>query len=134
MPPSLTRLDHFVLTVADPDKSVAFYCGVLGMTPAPFKVADGTTRMAVRYGAQKINLHPARSPYQPHADAPTCGAADLCFLTETPLAEWQAHIAACGVAIESGPVARSGAMGPILSIYLRDPDGNLIEISVQASS
>ena len=126
MPPTLATLDHLVLTVADIDATVRFYRDALGMEAITF----GEGRTALRFGAQKINLHPAAAPFEPKARTPTPGSADLCFLTETPLADWQAHLAAMGVAIEEGPVARTGALGPIRSIYLRDPDGNLIEISV----
>ena len=129
MAPTLDRLDHLVLTVADMDATVAFYTQVLGMKAEPFVPADGSTRMALRFGLQKINLHSAAAPFAPRADRPTPGSADLCFLTATPLSEWQDHLAAMGVPVEEGPVPRSGATGPILSIYLRDPDGNLIEVS-----
>ena len=128
--PGLSRLDHLVLTVADVDRTIAFYRDVLGMDHAPFVVADGSTRQALRFGPHKINLHEAGAEFDPKARAPAPGTADLCFLTETPLPEWQAHLAATGTVIEDGPVPRSGAQGPILSIYIRDPDGNLIEISV----
>lgn len=127
--PQITGLDHLVLTVADLDRSVAFYRDVLGMTPVQFTPSDGTVRWALSFGAQKINLHAAGSPFAPHAAAPQPGSADLCFLSETPVADWQAHLAARGVAVIDGPVARTGAQGPILSIYLRDPDCNLIEIA-----
>jgi catechol 2,3-dioxygenase-like lactoylglutathione lyase family enzyme len=132
MPPTLRSLDHLVLTVADIGATVAFYTRVLGMEAAPFTPAGGTERMALRFGDQKINLHPATAPYDPKAALPTPGSADLCFLTEVPLAAWQAHLEALGVPVEEGPVRRSGATGPILSLYLRDPDGNLIEVSTPA--
>ena len=126
--PELTSLDHLVLTVADIDRTVAFYQH-LGMTAEPFTVADGTRRMSRKFGRQKINLHPRQGPYAPHAKTPMPGTADLCFLSDTPVAEWAAHLKHNGLGIEEGPVHRTGATGPILSIYLRDPDGNLIEIS-----
>lgn len=126
----VTSLDHLVLTVRDIDATVAFYCAVLGMTHHPFHAADGRPRAALRFGRQKINLHPAGGEYEPHARVPAPGSADLCFLTRTPLADWQAHFDAQGVTVEAGPVARTGAAGPITSLYLRDPDGNLIEVSV----
>ncbi len=131
MPPKLTTLDHLVLTVRDIAVTVAFYTDVLGMQAEVFHPADGSTRTALKYGAQKINLHPADAPFAPMAAHPGPGTADLCFLTEAPWSDWQAHLAAQSVPIEEGPVARTGATGPILSIYLRDPDGNLIEISTQ---
>ena len=127
--PKLASLAHLVLTVASIDDTVRFYCDVLGMDHAPFVVADGSTRHALRYGNQKINLHQAGTVFEPKALAPAPGTADLCFLTETPLTSWQAHLDATQTAVEEGPVKRSGARGPIMSLYIRDPDGNLIEIS-----
>ena len=127
----IDALDHLVLTVADLDATVAFYVKI-GMQAVDFEVADGTRRRALRFGSQKINLHPATEPYRPHAARPGPGTADLCFLSSRPLADWIAHLAAEGLAIEEGPVPRSGATGPIVSIYLRDPDGNLIEIANRA--
>ncbi len=127
--PSLERLDHLVLTVCDMERMVAFYRDVLGMGVARFEAADGSTRTALTFGAQKINLHLAGSEFRPHAAAPGPGTADLCFLTGDALADWQAQFAAQGVAVEDGPVPRTGATGPILSLYVRDPDGNLIEVS-----
>ena len=127
--PSVVALDHLVLTVADIDATVAFYAGALGMTAERFKAADGTSRTALKFGHQKINLHPAGAEFAPHAKRPTRGSADLCFLSVEPLADWQTHLESLGIAIEEGPVQRTGATGPILSLYLRDPDGNLVEIS-----
>lgn len=124
--PKLTSLDHLVLTVADIDRTVAFYCDMLGMQAEVFHAADGSTRTALSFGAQKINLHPAAMPFEPKAQHVQTGSADLCFLTDTPLDQWLAHL---GERIIDGPVPRTGATGPILSIYLRDPDGNLLEIS-----
>ena len=121
----INGLDHLVLTVTDVEASVAFYERALGMTPVTF--AGG--RRALAFGAQKINLHPHGREFEPKAARPTPGSADLCFLTARPLAEVQAHLAACGVAIVEGPVRRTGATGPILSVYFRDPDGNLIEVA-----
>jgi len=119
------RLDHLVLTVASIAETVAFYEGVLGMTAVTF--AKGRT--ALLFGHQKINLHPAGREYEPKADRPTPGSADLCFIAAGPLDAAIARIEAAGVVIEEGPVARTGAVGPIRSIYIRDPDLNLIEIS-----
>ena len=129
MPPVLTALDHLVLTVADIPATVAFYRDVLGMRAEVFHPADGTTRTALTFGAQKINLHAAGQEFEPKAARPGPGTADLCFLTETPLPAWQAHLAGLYIPVEEGPVPRTGATGPILSLYIRDPDGNLIEIS-----
>ncbi len=127
--PKLTSLDHLVLTVASIYQTVSFYEDVLGMTSQRFKSEDGTTRSAVTFGNQKINLHQVGAEFDPKAANPRPGTADLCFLTDMPLADWIAHLAAQDVLIEDGPIARTGATGPILSIYIRDPDGNLIEIS-----
>ncbi len=130
--PTLAALDHLVLTVADLGATRAFYTGVLGMEAVSFTPADGSTRWALSFGRQKINLHQAGAEFDPKAAHPTPGSADLCFLTETPLTDWQAHLAAHDIPIIDGPVARTGATGPILSLYIRDPDGNLIEISTPA--
>lgn len=127
--PQVSGLDHLVLTVTDLDRTVAFYRDILGMVPQQFHPADGSTRWALSFGTQKINLHQADNPFDPKAHVPVAGSADLCFLTQMPLSDWQAHLAHCGVGIEEGPVARTGATGPLMSIYLRDPDGNLIEIA-----
>lgn len=129
MTPSLASLDHLVLTVADIPATCRFYEDVLGMTATRFSPADGSTRWALSFGAQKINLHRAGAEFDPKAAFPTPGTADLCFLSKTPLSEWQDHLAAKDIPIEDGPITRTGATGPILSIYIRDPDGNLIEIS-----
>jgi catechol 2,3-dioxygenase-like lactoylglutathione lyase family enzyme len=121
----IDRLDHFVLTVADIEASIAFYQKVLGMQPVTF--AGG--RRALAFGQQKINLHQAGKEFVPHARAPVPGAADVCYITSTPLPGARAHIEGCGVQIIEGPVPKTGAMGPITSIYFRDLDGNLIEVS-----
>lgn len=129
MPPRIQSLDHLVLTVADVPATIAFYTDVLGMTAEMFKPTDGTTRMALTFGTQKINLHQRGAEFDPKAAHPGPGTADLCFLSTTPLDDWQTHLASRGIAVEDGPVHRTGATGPLMSIYLRDPDGNLIEIS-----
>ena len=127
--PAVIALDHLVLTVADIDVSIQFYTEVLGMVAERFHPADGSTRWALSFGDQKINLHPADGVFAPHAAVPAAGTADLCFLSEETLAVWVAHFAKCGVEIAEGPIARTGATGPIVSLYVRDPDGNLIEVS-----
>ncbi|MDJ0821387.1 MAG: VOC family protein [Paracoccaceae bacterium] len=132
MPPSVQSLDHLVLTVRDLEATLGFYTDVLGMAASQFTPADGSTRFALQFGAQKINLHLAGQEFEPKAQYPAPGTADLCFLSDTPLQTWQVHLTAQGIAIEEGPVPRTGATGPILSIYLRDPDGNLLEISNRA--
>lgn len=132
MRPAVQSLDHLVLTVRDMDATVTFYETVLGMSAEHFTPADGSLRMALKFGAQKINLHQAGAEFDPKSKAPTPGSADLCFLTDTALDQWQSHLSSLGIAVEEGPVPRTGATGPILSIYLRDPDANLIEISTRA--
>lgn len=128
---TLDALDHLVLTVASISTTVAFYHDVLGMRAERFETATGEVRQALKFGISKINLHQYDQEFEPKAFCPTPGSADLCFLTRTPIQNWQQHLAAQGVTIEDGPVARTGAAGPILSIYIRDPDQNLIEISEQ---
>jgi len=122
----IDRLDHLVLTVGDIDATCAFYERVLGMTRQTF--GDGRTALA--FGRQKINLHPAGREYEPKARQPTPGSGDLCFIADGPIEAIVAHLQAAGVAIEEGPVPRTGATGPLTSVYLRDPDGNLIEVAV----
>ncbi|MGV6812219.1 MAG: VOC family protein [Brevirhabdus sp.] len=129
--PTVSALDHLVLTVMDLDQTVEFYT-CLGMTHAAFTGADGTRRHALSFGRQKINLHVAGAEFEPKARRATPGSADLCFLSDTPLADWVASLEDAGIEVEQGPVPRTGATGPLVSIYLRDPDGNLIEISNRA--
>ena len=121
----ISGLDHLVLTVRDPAATARFYVEGLGMRLERF----GEGRTALHFGSQKINLHLAGREFEPKAAHPTPGSADLCFLTARPLAEMTERLAALGHPIIEGPVARAGAAGPILSIYARDPDGNLIEIA-----
>ena len=121
----IDSLDHFVLTVVDVDATCAFYERVLGMRPVTF----GAGRRALAFGSQKINLHPHGREYEPKAHRPTPGSADVCLLTSVPLDQVMRHLAACGVAIVEGPVPRTGATGPLMSVYFRDPDLNLIEVS-----
>ncbi|MCW8884608.1 MAG: VOC family protein [Motiliproteus sp.] len=121
----LSQLDHLVLTVADIEPSVDFYCRVLGME----KIVFGEQRIALKFGQQKINLHQQGKEFEPKANHPTPGSADLCFLTDTPIRDAMTHVSCKGVNILEGPVERTGAEGPILSFYFRDPDGNLIEVS-----
>lgn len=121
----LDSLDHLVLTVKDIAATVDFYQRVLGVTAVHF----GEGRKALSFGVQKINLHQHGKEFEPKAERPTPGSADLCFLTSVALDEVAAHFADCNVVIEEGPIRRTGATGPILSLYIRDPDFNLIEIS-----
>jgi catechol 2,3-dioxygenase-like lactoylglutathione lyase family enzyme len=126
MSAKVTAIDHLVLTVRDIEATIAFYQGILGMEARTFQVADGSLRHALYCGSQKINLHQVGAEFAPHAKTPSAGSADLCFLSETPTEEWIAHLKD---QIEEGPVGRSGATGPIMSLYVWDPDGNLIEIA-----
>lgn len=121
----LDRLDHFVITVRDIEATCRFYREVLGMRPETFD----NDRWALHFGRQKINLHPWPSPIEPKAAAPEPGAADVCLVAKTPLHDVVAHLKACGVPIEVGPKATAGAEGAMRSVYFRDPDGNLIELS-----
>lgn len=121
----MDRFDHIVLTVADLDRTFAFYVRALGL--APVRYAGG--RRALQFGDQKINLHQAGAESEPHATTPLPGSADLCFVSRQPLDVVTAQLDREGVPIELGPVRRTGAMGPMASIYVRDPDGNLIEIA-----
>ena len=122
---NINRLDHLVLTVKSLETTVQFYVNVLGMEIEEF----GAGRLALKYGNQKINLHQAGKEFEPKAQAPTPGSADLCFITEIPLTEAMVHVRNNGVEILEGPVSRTGATGPITSFYFRDPDMNLIEVS-----
>ena len=127
----LERLDHLVLTVADIQRTCDFYVSVLGCQVLHFDSSDGSSRVALRIGnhAQKINLHPASHPFLPAAKVPQPGSADVCFIASTPLDAVMAHFAALHVPIIEGPVQRTGTIGPILSVYIRDPDGNRIEVA-----
>ncbi len=122
---NITQLDHLVLTVKDIDATCRFYAEHLGMEIITF----GDNRKALRFGSQKINLHQLGNEFEPKADKPTSGSADLCFLSDTPLEDIMAEVQLAGIAILEGPIQRTGASGPIQSIYIRDPDDNLIEIS-----
>lgn len=124
-PPRLAGIDHIVLSVADIAQTAAFFERAIGAQVVSF----GQGRTALMIGPAKINLHSADAPFAPHARAPIPGAGDICLLCDTPIAEIAAHLGAQGIAIEDGPVERSGARGPILSLYIRDPDGNLIELA-----
>lgn len=125
----IQSLDHLVLTVRDLQETIAFYTDVLGLVAQQFTPSDGTERTALCFGRQKINLHQAGAEFDPKADSPCPGSADLCFLTQVPVEKVIAHLSATNTKIIDGPVARTGATGPLVSVYLRDPDGNLIEVS-----
>lgn len=122
---SIDRVDHLVLTVADVDRAVSFYEGVLGMEAVTFP----GDRRAVRFGNQTLKLHAANELVEPTATHPVPGSANLCFVTKDPISAVQEHLRANDVRIEEGPIGRTGTSGPITSLYLHDPDGNLIEIA-----
>jgi catechol 2,3-dioxygenase-like lactoylglutathione lyase family enzyme len=130
-------LDHIVLTVANIERTCEFYSQVLGMQVNHFNVtnaggADRSTdaqRTALSFGDQKINLHEYKNEFTPRAQHPTPGSADMCLIAETPLNEVVTHLESNGVVIEIGPVPRTGARGKLMSVYIRDPDDNLVELS-----
>ena len=122
----IDRIDHVVMTVKDIEATCAFYARVLGMRVVTF----GAGRKALAFGAQKINLHQAGREFEPRAQHPTPGSIDLCLIATGTLDEVAADLVAAGVPILEGPVARTGATGPMRSVYFRDPDANLIEVSV----
>jgi len=121
----INGLDHIVLTVKDIQTTIQFYTTVLGMKQITF----AKNRQALQFGNQKINLHQKNDEIEPHAELPTPGSADLCFITNIPVAQVIEHVQSFGVTVVAGPLPRTGATGNLQSIYLRDPDGNLIEIS-----
>ena len=121
----IDRIDHVVLTVFDLERTLDFYARVLGMEPVTF--AGG--RRGLAFGRQKFNLHQAGREFEPKALKPAPGSIDICLITQTPLAEVMEALGSHGVAIIEGPVDKTGATGPIRSVYFRDPDGNLIEVS-----
>lgn len=123
------RLDHLVLTVRDVDATCRFYESALGMKT----IAFGDGRRALAFGDQKINLHQIGQEIAPHATRPTQGSADLCFTTLVPIADVARHLKERDIAIELGPILRTGARGPLESLYFRDPDGNLLEVSNEVS-
>ena len=127
---AIDRIDHIVITAFDVERTIDFYRRVLGMEPITF--AEG--RRGLAFGRQKINLHQSGREFEPKALKPTRGSIDLCFITETPLDQVAAHLKKCGVVIAEGPVPKTGALGPMTSLYFRDPDGNLIEVSNYAPS
>lgn len=117
--------DHVVFTVKDIDASCEFYAKVLGMEIVTF----GENRKALSFGSQKINLQRLGRESALKADKPTPGSADICFVTSVSLSDVMAHLNSCGVDLIAGPVERNGARGPMMSLYFRDPDKNLIEVS-----
>ena len=121
----IDRIDHFVLTVRDLGATCDFYTRVLGMRAVTF----GDGRRALEFGRQKLNLHQAGNEFEPKAQHPTPGSADFCLITDTGIEDVIAHVRACGVDVIEGPVAKTGATGRLVSVYFRDPDGNLVEVS-----
>ncbi|MFQ5565484.1 MAG: VOC family protein [Paracoccaceae bacterium] len=121
----IRSIDHFVLTCGDVEATVGFYTRVLGMGVETF----GAGRRALSFGDQKINLHQAGAEFEPKARVATPGSGDFCLLSDVPVAEIAEHLAAEGVEVIEGPVPKTGATGPLVSIYFRDPDGNLVEVS-----
>lgn len=121
----IDRIDHVVLTVADIEKTCGFYSRVLGMEVVTF----GENRRALRFGRQKLNLQEKGKEANLRARTAIPGTVDICLITERTIEEVASHLRSAGVSIEEGPIERSGAIGPMMSVYFRDPDGNLIEIS-----
>ena len=121
----IERFDHIVLTVKNIDKTVQFYTDILGMNVITF----GDNRKALTFGNQKINLHEKGKENEPKAKVPTCGSGDICIISKTQIESVKSELEKKGIKIIEGIVSRTGAIGKILSIYLRDPDENLIEIS-----
>ncbi len=122
---TIDRIDHIVITAFDVERTVDFYSKVMGMEPITF--AGG--RRGLAFGRQKINLHQSGREFEPKALKPMPGSMDLCFITETPLEQVIVHLKSHGVVIAQGPVEKTGALGTMMSVYFRDPDGNLIEVS-----
>jgi catechol 2,3-dioxygenase-like lactoylglutathione lyase family enzyme len=129
---TVRRIDHLVLTCRDVAATIRFYTEVLGMKEVTF----GAGRKALAFGQQKLNLHAAGQSAEGVAGnvaaiaaRPTPGAIDVCLIVAEPPGAVMAHLAACGVPVEEGPVIRTGAVGPIESVYVRDPDGNLVELA-----
>lgn len=126
MSPVIRSIDHFVLTVASIEATCAFYQRALGFR---VEVFGPEKRTALIFGSQKINLHEVGREFTPRARVATAGSGDFCLLTDTPVDEVAEHLDGIGVAIEEGPVRKTGATGPLMSVYFRDPDGNLVEVS-----
>jgi catechol 2,3-dioxygenase-like lactoylglutathione lyase family enzyme len=128
----IDHIDHIVLTTRDKRACIRFYTELLGMKLVTFKTAT-EERLALAFGEQKINLHEWGHEYKPHAHVPVPGSLDLCFIAAVPLDEVVDKLRAAGIKIIEGPVRKTGAIGPIRSVYVRDPDLNLVEISVYES-
>ena len=131
MPPTalIDRIDHLVLTVTDIEATTRFYERALGMRREFFRGPEGQPRHALLFGNQKINLQDRDTDTPTKARVPTLGSGDFCLIAAVPLDEVIAHLQAEGVPLEAGPVPRRGALGPLRSVYFRDPDGNLVEVA-----
>ena len=129
----LEKIDHVVITVKDLNKTIDFYTNILGMKLEKFlsSLDNNKIRYAVSFGSQKINIHEEKKPIKPNALNPSSGSMDICFISKNKINDWVHHLEKKGINIEIGPEKKTGALGPILSIYIRDPDFNLIEISNQ---
>jgi len=129
----LEKIDHVVITVKDLNTTIDFYTNILGMKLEKFSssLKNNQIRYAVSFGSQKINIHEEKKPLKPNALNPSSGSMDICFISQNKINDWMHHLEKKGINIEIGPEQKTGALGPILSIYIRDPDFNLIEISNQ---
>ena len=129
----LEQIDHVVITVKDLNKTIDFYTNLLGMKLEKFSSSldNNQIRYAVSFGSQKINIHEEKKPIKPNALNPSSGSMDICFISKNKINDWVHHLVNKGINIEIGPEKKTGALGSILSIYIRDPDFNLIEISNQ---
>ena len=129
----LEKIDHVVITVKDLNKTIDFYTNILGMKLEKFlsSLDNNQIRYAVSFGSQKINIHEEKKPIKPNALNPCSGSMDICFISKNKINDWIYHLVKKGINIEIGPEKKTGALGTILSIYIRDPDFNLIEISNQ---
>ena len=121
-------IDHFVLTVQNVETTAAFYAQALGAEVVRYRQGE-QERVALQFGTQKINLHQVDQAIPLRAAAPSPGSGDFCFVTRRPLAQVAAHLRSCGVKVVEGPVVRNGARGQMMSLYFRDPDGNLVEVA-----
>ena len=128
-PPIVDRIDHLVLTVRDIEATTRFYERAIGLEREFYRGPQGQPRHALRFGNQKINLQDAATDTPTKARTPTLGSGDFCLIAACPLEEVLARLEAEGIPVEAGPVARNGALGPMRSVYFRDPDGNLVEVA-----
>ena len=130
---NLEKIDHVVITVKNLNKTIDFYTNILGMKLEKFSSSldNNQIRYALSFGSQKINIHEEKKPIKPNALNPSSGSMDICFISKNKINDWVYYLVKKGINIEIGPEKKTGALGPILSIYIRDPDFNLIEISNQ---